>query len=384
MTTSGLPANIVSCRIVIEILRDTAAQHDNHWRMVRHQFRDRSMSNRHRQSILFIATALAVCVIILAGLLAQPSSAAIAGCPMFPANNVWNARVDSLPIDARSAAYITSIGASTGLHPDFGAGLYEGAPIGIPYTIVLGTQPLVTVTFDIADESDPGPYPIPPDAPIEGGAFVTNTGDRHVLVVDRDNCKLYETWSSYRQPDGSWQAGSGAVFTLTSNALRQAGWTSADAAGLPILPGLVRHDEVASGVITHALRFTAQRTQRKYIWPARHYASSITDANVPPMGQRFRLKASFFITPTLSPQVRVILVALKTYGMFLADNGSNWFISGVPDEGWDNDALLNQLRLVRGSDFEAVDESGLMLDPNSGQVKTVNLNPALWLPLIRR
>jgi hypothetical protein len=293
--------------------------------------------------------------------LAPQGPDAIAGCPMFPPDNVWNTRVDSLPIDARSSAYINSIGPTTGLHPDFGT-VWAGAPNGIPYTTVLGTQPFVTVTFGYDDESDPGPYPIPPDAPIEGGP--NSSGDRHVLVVENTNCKLYEMYSAYPEADGSWTAGSGAIFDLRSNILRPDTWTSADAAGLPILPGLVRYDEVASGVITHALRFTAQRTQRKYIWPARHYASSITDPNVPPMGQRFRLKASFDIS-SYPAQVQVILTAFKTYGIILADNGSNWFINGAPDPRWDDD-MLSQLSSVKGSNFEAVDESGLMRDPNSG------------------
>ena len=292
---------------------------------------------------------------------APQGSDALAGCSMFPPDNVWNTRVDSLPVDARSSAYINSIGSGTGLHPDFGT-VWAGAPNGIPYTTVLGAQPLVTVTFGYDDESDPGPYPIPPSAPIEGGP--NSSGDRHVLVVESTNCKLYEMYSAYPQADGSWTAGSGAVFDLRSNVLRPDTWTSADAAGLPILAGLVRYDEVASGVITHALRFTAQHTQRKYIWPARHYASSITDPNVPPMGQRFRLKASFDIS-SYPAQVQVILTAFKTYGIILADNGSNWFISGAPDPRWDDD-MLSQLSSVKGSNFEAVDESGLMMDPNSG------------------
>ena len=288
----------------------------------------------------------------------------VATCPVFPVDNVWNTRVDNLPLDARSAAYINSIGPSTGLHPDFGAGTWDGGPIGIPYTTVPGTQPPVPVTFDYAGESDPGPYPIPTDAPIEGGA--NSTGDRHVLVVDRDRCKLYEMWNSWPNADGSWHAGSGAVFDLNSNALRPATWTSADAAGLPILPGLARYDEVNAGAIHHALRFTAAATQNKFIWPARHYASSNTDPNVPPMGQRVRLKASFDIS-RYSAQTQVILTALKRYGMFLADNGSNWYISGVPDPGWNDDALVNELRTVTGASFEAVDESSLMVDANSGQ-----------------
>jgi hypothetical protein len=291
-------------------------------------------------------------------------AAAIDGCPLFPADNVWNARVDTLPVDPHSDDYVATIGADTPLHPDFGAD-WNGGPFGIPYTTVPGSQPLVALTFDYASESDPGPYPIPPDAPIEGGS------DRHVLVVDRDHCKLYELWNAWPQAGGSWHAGSGAVFDLTSNALRPETWTSADAAGLPLLPGLVRYDEVATGSIHHALRFTAQNTQRSYVWPARHYASSSTDPARPPMGQRFRLKASFTISDSFSPEVKAILTALKTYGMFLADNGSNWYISGAPDSRWNDDRLVNELKQIKGSDFEAVDESGLMVDANSGQVSGV-------------
>ena len=292
---------------------------------------------------------------------------ALAACPFFPADNVWNTSIDQLPLDPRSTAYINSIGPNTGLHPDFGSGNWNGGPIGIPYAYAPGQQPRVPVSFDYADESDPGPYPIPPDAPIEGGP--ASTGDRHVLLVDTANCTLYETWDSYPQPDGSWRAGSGAVFTLNSNALRPAGWTSADAAGLPILPGLARCEEIASGAIHHALRFTAARTQKKFIWPARHYASSLTDPNVPPMGQRFRLKAAFD-SSRFSPQTQIILTALKTYGMLLADNGSNWYISGAPGACWDDDRLVSELRVVKGSDFEVVDESSLMVNPDSGQART--------------
>jgi hypothetical protein len=290
----------------------------------------------------------------------------LAACAFFPADNVWNTRVDTLPVDVNSQTYINTIGASRGLHPDFGAGLWEGGPIGIPFAVVRGDQPRVPITFGYADESDPGPYPIPPDAPIEGGP--ASDGDRHILVVDRDACVLYETWDSWPTPDGSWYAGSGAVFDLRSHSLRPDGWTSADAAGLPILPGLVRYDEVASGRITHALRFTAPQTRRAYLWPARHYASSLTGGQYPPMGQRFRLKASFDITG-FSATNQVILRALKEYGMFLADNGSAWFLSGVPDERWDNDDLHRLQENVHGADFEAVDESSLMIHPDSGQAK---------------
>jgi hypothetical protein len=296
---------------------------------------------------------------------AEMSTAAISGCPMFPADNVWNTPVDSLPVDPNSAAYINSIGYNTYLHPDFGAN-WNGGPFGIPYTTVPGTQPRVPVTFGYDGESDPGPYPIPTAAPIEGGP--DSDGDRHVLVVDRDNCVLYEMYNSWPHSNGSWNADSGAAFTLTSNALRPLGWTSADAAGLPILPGLVRYDEVKAGAINHAIRFTAQHTRRAYLWPARHFASSLTDPIYPPMGQRFRLKATFPIAG-YDEDVQVILKAFKTYGLILADNGSNWYISGAPDSNWD-DEVLNELKGIQGFNFEAVDESSLMVNINSGQVAT--------------
>ncbi|MBN1371503.1 MAG: hypothetical protein JW987_06145 [Anaerolineaceae bacterium] len=286
----------------------------------------------------------------------------LSGCPMFPADNIWNHRVDTLPVHARSDEYVASIGTSDHLHPDFGSGEWNGAPIGIPYVVVPGTQPKFYVDFDYDDESDPGPYPIPPNPPIEGGY------DRHILMVDKDNCKLYELFAAYYDPADGWQAGSGAIFDLHSNLLRPDEWTSADAAGLPILPGLVRYDEVASGVIRHAIRFTAFPTQGDYVWPARHEASSVTDLNVPPMGQRFRLKASFNISG-YPAEVRVILQAFKDYGIILADNGSNWYISGVPDERWDNEILVDAFHGIDGINFEAVDSSGLMIDPDSGQAR---------------
>ncbi|HUK82017.1 MAG TPA: hypothetical protein VLZ12_05230, partial [Verrucomicrobiae bacterium] len=287
------------------------------------------------------------------------AQADIDGCQLFPTNNIWNVAVDNLPLDSNSAAYVNTIGAGASMHADFGSGLWDGGPIGIPFVVVSGSQPLVNVSFDYSDESDPGPYPIPSDAPIEGGP--QSSGDRHVLVLDRDNCVLYELFAAYPQPNGTWDAGSGAIFDLQSNALRPAGWTSADAAGLPILPGLVRYDEVAAGEIRHAIRFTASQTRQAYVWPARHYASSLTGAKYPPMGQRFRLKSSFDITP-FSPEVQVILIALKKYGMILADNGSSWYLSGVPDDRWDNDAL-HEFSQIPGSAFEAVDVSSLMIDP---------------------
>jgi hypothetical protein len=272
--------------------------------------------------------------------------------------------VDKLPVHTQSAAWINNIGTAKGLHPDFGT-VYNGAPAGIPFVLVGPTQPKVPVTFRYAADSDPGPYPVPANAPIEGGP--SSTGDRHVLVLETGNCILYELFSAYPQSNGSWQAGSGAIFDLKSNALRGAGKTSADAAGLPMLPGLVRYDEVQAGVINHALRFTVPKTQRAYIWPARHLASTITDTSYPPMGARFRLKAAFDISG-FPPEVQVILTALKKYGMIVSDNGSSWFISGAPDMRW-NDSNLHLLGKVLGSNFEAVDESGLMVDPNSGQVQ---------------
>lgn len=291
------------------------------------------------------------------------SAPTLAGCALFPANNIWNRRVDAVPRDAASDAYVAAIGATRMLHPDFGAGLYEGAPIGIPYVVVEASQPGRTVRFDYADESDPGPYPIPDDPPIEGGPDAT--GDRHVLILERGNCRLYELYAATAQSDGSWQAGSGAVYDLASNALRPDGWTSADAAGLPILPGLVRYDEVAAGEIRHAIRFTAPVTRRAHVWPARHDAASRTDANLPPMGQRFRLKADYDLS-RFAPATRVILTAMKRYGLVLADNGSAWFISGTPDDRWDND-VLDELKTVPGSAFEAVDVSALQVGRDSGE-----------------
>lgn len=291
------------------------------------------------------------------------ASPSVAGCPVFPDDNVWNTPIDNLPVDSNSASYITTIGSSKGLHADFGSGLWDGGPIGIPFITVSGSQPKVAVSFEYDDESDPGPYPIPPGAPIEGGP--QSGGDRHVLVVDRDNCILYELFSAYPQTDGTWLAGSGAVFDLNSHVLRPATWTSADAAGLPILPGLVRYDEVAAGEINHALRFTVPQTRNTFIWPARHQASNRTGQQYPPMGQRFRLKANYDISG-FSRDTQIILTALRKYGMILADNGSSWYISGAPDERWNND-VLHELGQVTGAAFEAVDESGLMIDPDSGQ-----------------
>jgi len=303
----------------------------------------------------------------------------LAGCSIFPADNIWNTPVDTLPVDPNSAAYITNIGPNTVLHADFGQGIYPpgtGGPIGIPYNVVPFTQTEVAITsFLYDDESDPGPYPVPPDALIEGGP--SSTGDRHVLVIRQGDCKLFEIFNAFPNMDDTWYGDSGAIFDLTSNALRPDTWTSADAAGLPILPGLVRYDEANAGEINHALRFTVAQTRRAYVWPARHFASSSTNANRPPMGQRFRLKASFAIDGSFSPEGQAILQALKKYGMILADNGSNWYISGEPNELWNNDELRDDFDRVKGSDFEAVDSSSLLVDDDSGQAQILGATPGV-------
>lgn len=286
-------------------------------------------------------------------------NASLRGKRLFPIDNPWNEDISALPVDPNSGNLIASLGLNAGLHPDFGT-VWAGAPNGIPYVVVSGSQMKVPINFTAyGNESDPGPYPVPPAAPIEGG--VNGTGDRHVIVIDRDNWKLYELFSAYPVNGGaSWNAASGAVFDLNSNAVRPAGWTSADAAGLPIFPGLVRYDEVfEQREIKHALRFTAQSTRRAYVYPARHFASNNTNPNLPPMGMRVRLKSSFDIS-RFSPAMQVILRALKRYGMILADNGSNWYISGAPDARW-NDDELSTLKGVKGSDFEVV-QMGTIVD----------------------
>ena len=271
----------------------------------------------------------------------SPSSAPpVSSCTIFPADNPWNTDISAAPVHARSAAWVSSIGGGN-LHPDF------GTPYGIPFVEVPAGQPGVNVTFEYDDESDRAPYPIPADAPVENGS------DSHVLVVSRSECKLYELFAASRQSDGSWRAGSGAIFDLRSNALRPDGWTSADAAGLPIFPGLVRYDEVAAGRIDHAIRFTISETQRGYIHPATHFASSNTDPNVPPMGARFRMKASYDCSG-FSREIQVICTAMKRYGMFVADNGSDWYVTGAPDPRW-NDEALEDMKRIPGSAFEAVE-----------------------------
>lgn len=294
------------------------------------------------------------------------AGAALNGALAFPADNDWNRDISADPVDPASDAIIASIGTGVGLHPDFGAGLYQGGPIGIPYVVVAGSQAPVPITWTAyGNESDPGPYPVPATAPVEGGS--ASNGDRHVIVIDRDNNRLYELARAFLLSDGrSWSADCGAIFHLDSNTVRpggQPGWTSADAAGLPIFPGLARYEEAALGPggIRHALRFTVARSRAAYVPPATHSASSSTSATLPPMGMRVRLKASYVIPSGFSVETRALLTAMKTYGMILADNGSNWYVSGAPDERWNNDALVSELAQVRGSDFEVVRMQGLVI-----------------------
>ena len=306
-----------------------------------------------RVRLLLLAAVAFVCVGALAS--GHPPKGA-KRCQVFPRDNHWNVRVDGLPVAPGSDRIVRSIGAGAAVHADFGSGLYEGRPIGIPFTTVGKRQRRVRVSFEYADESDRGRYPIPRRAPVEGGRG--SDGDRHVIVVDRGRCRLYELFAAYPVNGGvRWRAGSGASWSLRSNRLRPAGWTSADAAGLPILPGLARYEEVRRGEIDHALRFTAPRTRRAYVYPARHFAASSDDPDLPPMGLRVRLRAGFD-TSGFGRQSRVVLTALKRYGMLLADNGSPWFVSGAPSRGWDNEDL-HALGRVRGSDFEVVDTSSL-------------------------
>jgi hypothetical protein len=283
-------------------------------------------------------------------------------CTIFPADNPWNTDISGYPLHPNSANWVNFIGPTKFLHPDFGT-FWNGDPIGIPYVVVPANQPRVAIEFDYWDESDPGPYPIPNNPPIEGGP--DSTGDRHILMLGLERCELHEVF--YAWPPGAgpnpyndrWWAGSGAYFNLRSNALRPDGWTSADAAGLPILPGLVRYDEVVEqGAINHALRFTVRQTQRGYIHPATHFASSTTDPNVPPMGARFRMKATYSCAAYTS-EVQVICTALKKYGMFVADNGSDWFVSGAHDPRW-NDSRLADLKKIPGSAFEVVNTGPIL------------------------
>src|ERR1700682_1933141 len=340
--------------------------------------------------VAFILWAMrASLLLLLLGLATLGNSApTIGNCPVFPANNYWNTPVDNLPVHASSAAWGSSIGASTRLHPDWGNVLADN--YGIPFATVDGSQSQVPIAFDAngyPDESDPGPMPIPPDAPIEGGS--AGDGDRHVLVADTTNCMLYELYYAFPVGGGtSWRVYSSAKFDLRSNALRPASWTSADAAGLAIFPGLVRWDEVAAGGIAHAIRFTASAIWGRsdgmpyYLWPARHWSGSSTDSTRPPMGARFRLKASFDISG-FDARTQVILRAFKKYGLVLADGGSNWYFQGVSDTRWP-DLVFDQLKSIAGGNFEAVDTSVMQVNPNTAEAKqagsaaTVNVQGLWW------
>jgi hypothetical protein len=308
-----------------------------------------------RTRLALITLTAAVCASIPSAAEGRPLPGA-PNCPIFPPDNHWNLRVDQLPVHPNSDAIVRSIGLDEHVHADFGSGLWEGGPIGIPFTTVARRQPRVPVEFEYASESDGRRYPLPRGVRVEGGRG--SDGDRHVIVVDRSRCRLYELFSAYPRAGGTrWSAGSGAIWNLRSNRMRPRGWTSADAAGLPILPGLARYDEVGRGRIDHALRFTAARTRRAFIYPARHFASELTDPDLPAMGQRLRLRPGFDISG-FARQSRIVLRALKRYGMILADNGSSWYLSGAPSPRWDNDDL-HGLQRVPGSAFEVVDTSRL-------------------------
>jgi hypothetical protein len=287
-------------------------------------------------------------------------------CPMFPADNVWNTDISTLPVDPHSATWLASMeSATTNLHPDFGPSNDPSIPYGIPYAVVSPSHPLVDVSFQYSSQSDPGPYPFGAETPIEGGS--QSTGDRHAIMVNPATCTLYELYDAQFSASGS-TAGSGAIWNLDSDALRPAGWTSADAAGLPILPGLVNYDEVGSGAMDHAIRFTAQCTQQAYLWPARHEAGQ-NNPNCPPMGARFRLNANFSLpASSCAAGCQTVLTTMKTYGLILADNGSNWYFQGVADTRW-SDTDVNQLKQIPASAFQAIDESSLMIDPNSGAAR---------------
>lgn len=295
------------------------------------------------------------------------SGPSIGGCPVFPVDNVWNTPVDGLPKDPRSAAYLEVMRPINRLHPDFGT----DPAFGIPFTTTPPNTPRVPIEFEYRDDSDLGNYPIPPNAPIEGGAHPKDDGDRHVIVIETQRCLLYELFAAKKLSDSRWRAAAGIRMDLQSNTLRPADKTSADAAGLPILPGLVRYEEVASGEIRHALRFTTTRTQAAYVWPARHFASPHRDPNFPPMGERFRLRADFDVSG-YSAADKVILTALKRYGMILADNGGDMYLSGVPDKRW-NDDELHKLSNIKAADFEAVDETSLQMLGDSARADPLSI-----------
>ncbi len=312
-----------------------------------------------------IAAAATLLVIGPVALVSAPADGATrhlphTNCPVFPANNFWHADVSKLPVNARSDQWLSHMSPGTRLHPDFGPSYGDGpVDYGIPITVVGGKHNKVHVQFSYASESDTRHYPLGGDTKIEGGR--SSDGDRHAIVVNKKSCRLYETFATRQTSDGKWHAGSGASWKLTKNKLRPQGWTSADAAGLPILPGLLRFGEVRKGNVDHAIRFTTDVTDRRHVWPARHDAGSVSNQAYPPMGARFRLKAGYSLA-ALRPDTQAVLRAMKTYGLMLADNGSAWYITGVPDTRW-NDSDLHLINGITGADFEAVDTSGFVSGP---------------------
>ena len=288
---------------------------------------------------------------------------AVAGttCATFPADNWWHADVRGLPVDPRSRSWLSHMSTSVELHPDFGPSFGDGPNYGIPVTVVRHSHARVHVRFQYAGESDKVRYPLGRDTRVEGG--IRSSGDRHAIIVDKGTCRLYETFATHRQ-NGKWLAGSGAVWSLKSDALRPRGWTSADAAGLPILPGLLRWNEVRAGTIDHAIRFTTDITSMHHLWPARHDAGSKRSLKYPPMGARFRLRASYH-PAGFGAKARAVVQAMKTYGLVLADNGSPWFFQGEQNARWP-DSLIEQLKRIPASKFVAVDTSSLMISKDSG------------------
>lgn len=329
---------------------------------------------RHRALVIAAASAFVVAALAystgVSAHVIQPVAEAgatspgkVGGCAVFPANNYWNTPVAHLDIHPRSDAWLSNMSPDSLLHPDFGKSFGEQpVPYGIPITVVGGGHAKVDVKFRYDDESDPGPYPLGRDTRIEGGR--KSDGDRHAIVVDSSTCRLYETYKTRHKSDG-WYAGSGAIWDLGSHKLRPDGWTSADAAGLPILPGLLRYGEVRAGRVTHAIRFTTDVTQTEHIWPARHDAGSTSDPDYPPMGARFRLSADF-PTAGYRDDTVAVLDAMKTYGLVLADNGAPWFFQGTADKRWPN-GLLDELKTIPADAFEAVDTAPMMIRPNSGK-----------------
>jgi len=303
---------------------------------------------------------------------AAPSGASAANlvpgtnCPVFPTDSWWHADVSTLPVHSRSAQWMSHMSPTRDLHPDFGPSYgAQPAPYGIPITIVDNSHPTVTVSFGYDDESDNIPYPLGSDTKVEGGQWTK--GDRHTVIVNKDTCRLYETWATSRTGN-TYKAGSGASWALTKYALRPMGWTSADAAGLPILPGLLRYGETAAGTIDHAIRFTTDISSKRYLWPARHEAGSVSSAAYPPMGARFRLKASYKIAASLRADTKAVLRAMKKYGLVLADNGTPWYFQGAADTRW-SEELLDELKQIPASAFEAVDTSSLKISSGSMKVK---------------